>query len=196
MHIKILSLVFLVGASFATGCSRSTKENIFGPFADKEEVYINLEQFGLDSLPREINQLQKVKTLVVSRRAMKSRVIYPPPEKMTFWVDKPPFRSLPNELAGLTGLEQLTLHKLSIKTLPENFGNLENLVYLELSGNKLTIAREIEKLQRLKKLRYLGLVGNKLDTSDLRKLHTALPLVRIDHQLDVAIEAGQTFESE
>jgi hypothetical protein len=65
-----------------------------------------------------------------------------------------------------------------------------------LSGNKLTIAREVEKLQKLRKLRYLGLVGNKLDTSDLRKLQTALPFARIDHQLDVTIEPGLTFESE
>lgn len=189
-------MLVLIGGCCGMGCSSSPKDELFGKFADKEEVYINLEQFGLDSLPREISQLRNVKILVVSRRAMKSRVIYPPPAKMEFWVDQPPFRSLPDEVATLTKLEQLTLHKLNIKSLPDNFGNLEKLVYLELSGNKLTIAREIEKLKKLRNLRYLGLVGNRLDTTDLRRLQNALPSARIEHQLDVAIDTGVTFESD
>ena len=106
--------------------------------------------------------------------------IYPPLSAFEEYIDRPPFRYLPNEITGLTKLRDLTLRQLAIKTLPIEFDRLENLEKLDLSINKLTIKDEIDKLRNLKKLKQLTLFGNRVRKEDIVILKAANPALSID----------------
>jgi hypothetical protein len=123
LTVSPVLMALLVAGAIVVSCSGSFHEDPLLKFVDKEDVHLTLASLGWDSVQPDINRLKKVRTLVVARHPMKTWVIYPPPEKMSFWVESPPFAILPNELTELTTLEQLTLHKLNVKTLPDDFAD-------------------------------------------------------------------------
>jgi len=159
----------------------SQEQNIFSNLYDKDSVVICLREYGLKELPKDIGQLTKAISLVVSPDPLKAGwTVYPPHSAFDELIDNPPFRFLPNEITSLTNLRELTLTQLAIKTLPAEFDRLEQLEELDLSINKLTIKDDIDKLKKLKKIKYLALFGNRVTKEDLALLKAANPTLYID----------------
>jgi Leucine-rich repeat (LRR) protein len=154
---------------------------IFKGLENKEYVFINLKKYGLDSIPKEIGKLKKVKELEILMESTDGWTIYPPLSAIDKWIDEPPFRSIPSELLYLNGLEKLTLHGLNIQRLPEGLDKLENLKYLDLSMNKLTISKEIPKLKKIKKLKYLQLFGNRINKLEIEEWRKDSPNIKIEY---------------
>jgi Leucine-rich repeat (LRR) protein len=159
----------------------SQDQNVFANLSDIDSVVICLNQYGLKEVPRDIGQLTKAITLIISPDALKTGwTVYPPLNAFEEYIDKAPFRYLPNEITSLTKLRNLTLKQLAIKTLPTEFDRLENLEELDLSINKLTIKDEIDKLKNLKKLKHLAVFGNRVTKDDIASLKVANPTLSID----------------
>lgn len=152
--------------------------------ADKEAVVIYLSKYNLDSVPQEIGRLKKVKSLYITMDSITGWTIYPPLSALHQMSETPPFRQLPHEITELKNLKTLELVGLNLKTLPDNFGKLENLDSLNLILNKLTISNELGKLKKLKNLRYLALFGNKVHTVDINELKRENPNLVIDSELE------------
>ena len=170
MRLSIIILTTLI-----ISCSTTNREKyLFDGLTDKEVVVIYLSNYNLDSVPREIGRLKKVQNLYITMDST-GWTIYPPLSALQQRAEAPPFRQLPDEITELIKLKTLGLVGLDLKTLPVNFGNLENLDSLNLALNKLTISNEVEKLNRLQNLKYLGLFGNRVDTVDIRELKRANP---------------------
>lgn len=158
--ILFLTLTFLI-----SGCvTRQNANNYFEEYVDKEEITIVLNSYGLESIPAEIGNLQKVKTLTISFDTLKEWTVYPPLSAWGKRVDSPPFQILPDEITELRSLKRLTIRSLDISRLPENFDQLKELEYLDISMNKLTITNELNKLKKLTSLKYLRIIGNRIDT--------------------------------
>jgi len=173
----VLPIIFLL----TIGCAMSHDQNVFADLSDKDSVVICLREHGLKDVPKDIAQLTKATVLVISPDPLKSGwTVYPPLTALEEYIDKPPFRYLPNEITSLTKLRNLALKQLAIKTLPTEFDQLENLEELDLSINKLTIKDEIYKLNNLKKLKHLALFGNRVTKEDIDRLKTANPTLSID----------------
>ncbi len=156
------------------GCDSNRELSVFKEFKGKTEVEIYLSDYGLDSVPKEIESLKNVERLYISKdrngwETLVPNTIIDPKEK------KPPFRHLPNEITHLTTLQVLSLVNLDIVTLPEDIYKLKHLDSLFLFYNKLTISNELEKLGRLKQLKYLGLQGNYVTPADLEQLENSIP---------------------
>lgn len=176
--MKIVPLIIFL---LITGRAISQNNNVFSNLSDKDSVVICLREYGLKEVPKDIGQLTKAISLVVSPDPLKTGwTIYPPHGAFDELIDKPPFQFLPNEITSLTNLRELTLTQLAIKTLPTEFDRLENLEKLDLSINKLTIKDEIDKLKKLKNLKYLTLFGNRVTKEDLALLKAANPTLNID----------------
>lgn len=158
--------------------------HIFKDLEGKEHVFIALDKYGLDDIPKEIGKLKNVKELEVFIDSADGWTIYPPLSAIDQWIYEPPFRKVPLELLDLNKLEKLTLHGLDIQTLPEELGRLYNLTYLDLSMNKLVISKEIIKLKRLKKLKYLQLFGNKINKIEIEEWKTENPNIEIKYEWD------------
>jgi Leucine-rich repeat (LRR) protein len=157
---------------------------LFNDLIDKEEVTIVLNSYGLDSIPKEIRQLKKAKSLTISFDTLEGWTIYPPLSALNERIDSPPFNTLPDEITELKNLERLTIHGLDIARLPDNFGNLENLEHLDLSMNKLTVSNELVKLKGLKNLKYLSLFGNRIDTLIIKNWRNENPDIKIDYGVE------------
>lgn len=180
-----MRLLLIILTTFLISCSSNEKKKgVFDDLADKETVVIYLSNYYLDSVPRDIVKLRKVKSLCIAKDSTNGWTIYPPLSALMQRADIPPFRKLPNEITELTNLRNLDLIGLDLKTLPDNFDKLQKLDSLNLIFNKLTISNEIEKLKKLKNLRYLGLFGNKVDTSDIRQLKMENPNLNIQSGLE------------
>ena len=155
--------------------------HVFRDLENEEKVFIALDEYGLDSIPKAIGELKKVKELEIFNDSIEGWTIYPPLSAMDQWIDEPPFRKIPSELLALDGLEKLTLIGLNIQTLPEDFNKLENLEYLDLSMNKITVSKEISKLKKLKKLKYLELFGNRINMLDIENWRRENPNIEIKY---------------
>ena len=84
------------------------------------------------SLPREIGNLTKLTSLVLSSNNL---------------------TSIPKEIGNLTNLKDLNLEDNFLYSLPSTIGNLTNLEYLNLENNKLTeLPKEIVNLTNLEML--------------------------------------------
>jgi Leucine-rich repeat (LRR) protein len=178
-HMKTILplIIFLI----TIGHAMSQDKNVFANLSDKDSVVICLRQYGLKEIPKDIGQLTNVITLTISPDPIKAGwTVYPPLSAFEEYIDKPPFRFLPNEIISLKKLRKLTLTQLAIKTLPTEFDRLENLEELDLSINKLTIKDEIDKLKNLKKLKHLTLFGNRVTKEDITLLKAANPTLSID----------------
>ncbi|WP_446051311.1 leucine-rich repeat domain-containing protein [Zobellia laminariae] len=173
------SFSFLTLLIFTVSCESDHK---FKSLVDKEKVFIALDLYGLDSVPKEIGTLKNAKELEIIRTD--DWTIYPPLSAADQWVDMPPFRTIPSELLSLKKLQKLTLIGLDLQTLPEDLGKLENLQHLDLSHNKLTISNELPKLKRLKKLRYLYLSGNHIDNNDIEAWRKENPNIEIGYRTE------------
>lgn len=174
--MKNLALVVILILVF------SCKPNhIFKDLENKEQVFIALDKYGLDNIPKEIGELKNAKEIEIYVDSVEGWTIYPPLSAMDQWIDEPPFRTIPTELLTLDGLEKLTLIGLEIQTLPEDLNRLENLEYLDLSMNKLTVSKEISKLKKLKKLKYLELFGNRINMFEIEKWRKENPNIEIKY---------------
>lgn len=71
----------------------------------EEVVYIGLDSYSLDSIPPEIGQLKKVQELVITQDTIKGWIIYPPLIAIAYMADKPPFKTIPEELTALNSLK-------------------------------------------------------------------------------------------
>ena len=159
----------------------SQNQNVFAKLADEDSVVISLSQYKVKDVPKDVGQLTKAITLAISPEPLKTGwTIYPPLSAFEEYVDRPPFRNLPNEIACLVKLRELKLSHLELKTLPTAFDKLENLETLDLTLNKLTIKDEIDKLKNLKKLKQLALFGNRVTKADVVQLKAAIPALSID----------------
>jgi Leucine-rich repeat (LRR) protein len=176
--IQLLTLIAVIA-----GCTtKDSSGKLFHDLVDKQEVTIVLRNYGLDSIPAEIGLLKDVESLTISLDSLKGWKIYPPASSyFNQRIDSPPFNFLPNEFATLRKLKKVIIYDLNISELPDNFGNLENLEYLDLSMNKLTVSKEIGKLKRLKNLKYLGLFGNRIDTAMMQNWKAQHPMLQIDY---------------
>lgn len=139
---------------------------------DKETVVINLVDYALDSVPREIGRFKKVKSLSIGNQSDTGWVAYPP---LLVRIEQPPFQQVPDELTELSDLKTLRLVGLDLNRLPDKFERLQKLDTLDLFFNKLTISDELEKLKKLENLTYLDIRGNKVDTADIRALKESNP---------------------
>lgn len=164
--------------------TNDNEKGLFDHLADKETVVIYLSKYNLDSVPSDISQLRKVKSLYIAKDSSSGWTVYPPLSAMRQMTKVPPFQQLPNEITDLTELENLVLIGLDLKSLPDNFDKLQKLDSLNLMLNKLTISNEIEKLKKLKRLKYLGLLGNNVDTVDINKLRRSNPMLTIESGLE------------
>lgn len=158
-----------------------TSNHMFKKFENEAKVFIALDKYGLESIPKEIGKLKKVKELDIFNDSIEGWTVYPPLSAMDQRIDKPPFRTIPSELLELNGLEKLTLYGLDIQTLPEDLNRLENLKYLDLSMNKLTISKEIPKLKKLEKLQYLELFGNRINMLEIENWRKENPSIEIKY---------------
>ena len=152
---------------------------LFQSLGGKAEVEISLNDYKLDSVPKEIGFLKGVKRLYISKDTL-GWTVYPPLSAHDQIRTTPPFRHLPNEITELTTLQTLSLVNLDLVTLPDRIDKLKNLDTLILFMNKLTISNEIEKLRTFKGLKYLGLLGNNVTANDLEQLKKSIPGVVID----------------
>jgi Leucine-rich repeat (LRR) protein len=176
--MKIVPLIIFL---LTIGRAMSQDQNVFSNLSDKDSVVICLREYGLKEVPKDIGQLTKAISLVISPDPLSTGwTVYPPLSAFDEYIDKPPLRYLPNEITSLTNLRELTLKQLAIKTLPTEFDRLENLEELDLSINKLTIKDEIDKLKSLKKLKHLTLFGNRVTKEDIALLKAANPTLSID----------------
>lgn len=175
---------FLVLAILTIGCSPTEKKNtLFAHHANNETVVIYLSNYGLDSVPEEIGELKKVKNLYITQDSAAGWTIYPP---LSALQPTPPFRHLPDAITKLSALKNLSLVGLNLKTLPTDFGDLQQLDSLNLMLNKLTISNELEKLKKLKNLKYAVLTGNQVDTADINSLRKEKPDLIVKSGFEVA----------
>jgi Leucine-rich repeat (LRR) protein len=178
--IQILTLICVIA-----GCAtENSQSKLFHDLVDKKEATIVLRAYGLDSIPAEIGLLKDVESLTISLDSLNGWKVYPFVSAFDNRIDSPPFKFLPKELATLAKLKRLVLYDLNISQLPDNFGDLENLEYLDLSMNKLTVSKEIDKLKKLKNLKYLGLFGNRIDTVVIQHWKAEHPRLQIDYQIE------------
>ena len=145
---------------------------------------IVLHDYGLDSIPAEIGLLKDAESLTISLDSLNGWKIYPPASSFDQRIDSPPFKILPEEFVALSKLKRLTIYGLNISELPDNFGDLENLEYLDLAMNKLTISKEVDKLKGLKNLKYLGLFGNRVDSVMIQNWKAEHPMLQVDYQIE------------
>ena len=130
------NLKYLIILALIMSCEQN---HIFKDLENKKVVFIGLAKYGLDSIPPEIVKLNEVQELTISLDSVMGWTIYPPLSAMAQMVDKPPFKTVPDELTELKTLKKLNISGLKIRILPANFGELKNLEYLDLSMNKLDL---------------------------------------------------------
>lgn len=156
------------------------QNNMFKDITQYDKVIIVLDEYKLDSIPKEIGVLKNAKELVISMNNNDSWTIYPPQSAMEYWVNSPPFTTIPDELLELGKLEKLSLIGLNIKTLPAGIYQLKNLEYLNLSFNKLNVTNELPKLKKMPKLNHVVLFGNNVNIEDIKKWRTQNPNINIE----------------
>ena len=117
---------------------------------------IKIYSTQLDTLPKEIATMPKLKKLVFYKCGMKE---------------------IPTSLLQMTQLQELWLDSNSISVMPRNISSMKGLKYLSLSGNRLThIPSTICFLQNLA---VLDLRGNPIDPYEIKVVQALLPSCRI-----------------
>lgn len=173
-----MRLLPVILAVIVAGCATSSPENFYTEFEGQEEVTIVLDTYGLEALPEGIAALYTTTSLRVFPETFANEWRVYPPQSVLVTRDRdftPPFHLLPPSITELENLQELAISKLNIHTLPENFGNLRNLRYLDISFNKLNISQELPKLKSLPNLKKLLLFGNEVDTVELNNWKTENP---------------------
>ncbi|GMQ26565.1 hypothetical protein Aoki45_32480 [Algoriphagus sp. oki45] len=161
-------------------CSpKDEREGLFGHLTEKESVEIYLSSYNLDSIPSDIGQLKKAKSLYITKDSTGQWEVYPPESTIQEMTDDPPFRYIPEELTELTQLQNLGLVGLDLAKLPTDFDRLQHLDTLNLMMNKLNISDELDKLKKLENLKYLVVFGNNVDSADIAELKRANPKLEI-----------------
>ena len=127
---------------------------------------LELSEFGLSYIPRELGQLELLEELRLARSHLRGRV---PAElgqlsnlRHLDLSRNELTRPIPLELGHLTALTHLDLSRNQLTgSIPAEFGQLRNLTYLDLSHNQLTgpIPAELSQLAGLREVR---LAGNQL----------------------------------
>jgi hypothetical protein len=179
MRLSIIAITTLL-----ISCSTNRFDsNVFADLGDKENVTIYLNDFKLDSVPSEIARLSKAKRLYVSVDKG-GWTIYPPLSALPQPTETSLIPNLPNEITELTNLKSLSLVRLNLKSLPEDFDKFKNLDSLDLSMNRLTISNELEKLKKLNNLKYLALFGNIFNSADIEDLQKSNPGLTIKTRVE------------
>lgn len=127
-------------------------------------MYLDLYGTRLDSLPREIAALRRLKVLHIHDNRADTMFIPAVIGQLSSLNDLTIYDclldTLPKEIGNLSSLATLSLTRCMIDHLPSSVGKLSNLRQLVLDNNKLSsVPKEIFKL---KKLEYLSLKNNKL----------------------------------
>lgn len=171
-----MRLLIILLTTIILSCSTTDKGNLFDNLTDKETVVIYLSKYKLDHVPSEIGRLTSTKRLYITMDTV-GWTIYPPLGSLPQPTDSGPGQSqkLPNEITKLTNLKTLSLVRLRLKQLPDNFDQLKNLDSLDLMMNRLVIKDEIQKLKGLTSLKYLQLFGNVVDSVDIVELRKNNP---------------------
>ncbi|WP_289063751.1 hypothetical protein [uncultured Zobellia sp.] len=177
-NLPMNNFIFLILFFLISSCQSN---HIFKYLENKEKVFIALDEYGLDSIPKEIGELKKAKELEIFNDSLEGWTIYPPLSAMNQRNYTPPFRTLPKELLYLDGLKKLTLHGLDIKTLPDDMEKLKELEYLDLSMNKLNMINEIPKLKKLPKLKYVEIFGNRINMLEIERWRNENPDIKISY---------------
>jgi len=147
----------------------------FNDLIDKEDVFIGLADYGLDSVPPDITKLKNAKRILIGPDSTNGKPVHWALPLTQIDTVFPPYHHLPDEITQLINLKQLILFDLGLRTLPENFGALRNLDSLSLTRNKLTLTAELDKLLKLKNLKYLDVTGNIVKRSDIKVLRKNNP---------------------
>jgi Leucine-rich repeat (LRR) protein len=122
----------------------------------------------LCQLPDKLYKLKNLKTLNISRCGPfpLNNVTKLPPKlrKLNYstarFDERTPIQKV---IFTATSLKSLNLNSCRLKNLPEEIGNLKNLVHLDLGNNQLKDLPE--SITKLKKLRYLNLMGTHIAES-------------------------------
>jgi hypothetical protein len=178
----LISIVY-IPSNLIVSCGSKKPKMIFQSFIGASDIEINLSDYKLDSVPKEIGILKGVRRLCITKDGTRGWTSYPPLSALGQSITEPPFRYLPEDITNLETLQSLTLVNLDLVTLPDNIDRLQNLDSLILFQNKLTISKEIGKLKKLKQLKYLGLLGNDVNASDLKQLKASIPGIIINPEL-------------
>jgi len=171
-----MRLLIILLTTILLSCSTTDKGNLFDNLTDNETVVIYLRKYKLDHVPNEIGRLTSTKHLYITMDTV-GWTIYPPLGSLPQPTDSGPGQSqkLPNEITKLTNLKTLSLVRLRLKQLPDNFDQLKNLDSLDLMMNRLVIKDEIQKLKGLTSLKYIQLFGNVVDSVDIVELRENNP---------------------
>jgi hypothetical protein len=80
MHtLQQMRLILLTLTAFAISCKTTdTKKGLFEKLTDSETVIIYLNQYELDSVPPEIGNLRRVKSLYIAKDSVSGWTILPP----------------------------------------------------------------------------------------------------------------------
>jgi len=151
---------------------------------------VSMSNMGIESLPKEIGQLEHTKILDLGHNSLSSlpsefwklRNL----EKLTLRNNK--LKRMPSELRNLSGLKFLSLSNNDLSTLPKSIGDLTYLEDLQVTNNSISvIPKEISQLRNLKSL-HLG--RNQINTlpPELKKLKTLDELYLLGNKLTIPPE--------
>ena len=138
--------------------------------------YLNLHDNGstghITQFPDKLYKFKNLKELIVSFSGPHplDKVTKMPPglEKLDYsrarFSERSPMQKV---IFTATSLKSLNLNTCRLKELPEEIGNLKNLVHLDLGNNQLKDLPE--SITKLKKLRYLNLMGTHISESEEKR---------------------------
>lgn len=133
-----------------------------GRFSQLKEL--SIEENGLSLIPETYYNLKNLRSLNLNKNDLKclSREFFLSFQNLTvLWLNNCGLLYLPNEIDNLKFLETFGARSNSLQELPENFGALTNLKWLNLEENQL--ASLPKSFSNLKSLHVLNLGSNKLD---------------------------------
>ena len=135
------------------------------------KTYLN-KDWKFTTIPGYISEFKNLKELNIKRtfiNILRNVEKLPPSlEKLNFsQVGFGRKGMFPPVILKTTSLKSLNLNDCELKKLPEEIGNLKNLVHLDLGNNQL---KELpESITKLKKLRYLNLMGTYISESEEKR---------------------------